>query len=293
MQPSARPLPLAAAGVTMVLWASAFIAIRSVGAHYTPGAMAAGRLLVGSLALSAVIVFRPIRIPRGRPRVLLLTYGALWFGLYAVLINAAERHLDAGTTALLINVGPLLIAVLAGLFLGEGFPRTLVTGLAIAFVGVATIAVATSTGRRDTAGTLLALAAAALYAVGVLLQKQALRDVDPFSATWLGCVAGFLVCLPFVPALVREVGTAPAGATAGIVYMGLFPTAVAFATWAYALAHTSAGQLSSSSYLVPALAVVMSWAVLGEVPPALAFAGGTLCLLGVAVTRLRRPSTVD
>lgn len=270
----------------MILWASAFIAIRAVAVHYSPGAMALGRLAVGAVALSFVAAFRPIRLPRGRPLVLVMTYGALWFGLYAVLINAAERHLDAGTTALLINIAPILIAVLAGLFLGEGFPRGLMAGLAIAFAGVITIAVATSTGRHDTTAALLALGAAALYAVGVLLQKQALQHVDPFTATWLGCVAGAVVCLPFAPALSQEVGAAPLAATAGIVYMGLFPTAIAFATWSYALAHTSAGRLSSSSYLVPALAVLMSWLLLAETPTPLALLGGALCLVGVAVTRL-------
>jgi drug/metabolite transporter (DMT)-like permease len=99
-------------------------------------------------------------------------------------------------------------------------------------------------------------------------------------------VAGFALCLPFVPALVHEVGTAPVAATAGIVYMGLFPTAIAFVTWSYALAHTSAGRLSSSSYLVPALAVLLSWLVLAEPPAPLALVGGVLCLVGVAVTRL-------
>ena len=106
----------------MLLWASAFIAIRSVGAHYTPGAMAAGRLLVGCDGAQRRR-WRSGRCgcPRGRPLLLVLGYGALWFGVYALLINAAERHLDAGTTALFINVGPILIAVLAGLFLREGF----------------------------------------------------------------------------------------------------------------------------------------------------------------------------
>jgi uncharacterized membrane protein len=182
--------------------------------------------------------------------------------------------------------------VLAGLFLHEGFPRSLVTGLAIAFAGVATIAIATSTGRRDGAGVLLALGAAGLYAVGVLLQKQALRDVDPFTATWLGCTAGAVVCLPFLPALGHEIVRAPWTATAGIVYMGLFPTAIAFATWSYALAHTTAGRLSSSSYLVPMLAVLLSWLLLGEVPVPLALVGGALCLVGVAVARIpsRKPA---
>jgi drug/metabolite transporter (DMT)-like permease len=284
---------VAAAGVTMILWASAFIAIRTVGVHYSPGAMADGRLLVGAAALGLVAAFRgPVRWPRGRSLALVIGYGVLWFGVYAVLVNAAERHLDAGTTALIINVGPILIAVLAGLFLHEGFPRSLVTGLAIAFAGVATIAVATSTGRRDSAGVLLALGAAGLYAVGVLLQKQALRDVDPFTATWLGCTAGAVVCLPFLPALGHEIVRAPWAATAGIVYMGLFPTAIAFATWSYALAHTTAGRLSSSSYLVPMVAVLLSWLLLGEVPVPMALVGGALCLVGVAVARIpaRQPA---
>ena len=279
-------LPLVAAGVTMVLWASAFIVIRSAGADYSPGPLALGRLAAGSAALSLVAVLRPRRIPRGRPLLLIIGYGVLWFGIYAVLVNAAEHHLDAGTTALVVNVGPILIAVLAGVYLKEGFPRGLITGLVIAFSGVVTIAVATSTGRHDSIGVLLALGAAALYAVGVLLQKQALRDVDPFTATWLGCLAGTAACLPFASDLLTEVRDAPASATLGVVYLGLFPTAIAFATWAYALERMSAGSLSSSSYLVPGIAVLLSWLALGEVPAPLAFAGGALCLIGVAVTRL-------
>ena len=280
-------LPLLAAGITMILWASAFIAIRSVGQHYSPGALALGRLAAGGAALGLVAVLRPRPIPRGRPLLLVIAYGVLWFGVYAVLVNAAEHHLDAGTTALLVNVGPILIAVLAGIYLQEGFPRGLVAGMVIAFSGVVTIAVATSTGRHDVTGVLLALGAAALYAVGVLLQKQALRTVDGFTATWLGCLAGAAACLPFAGTLAHEVAAAPATATLGVLYLGLFPTAVAFATWAYALERMTAGRLSSSSYLVPGIAVVMSWLLLGEAPSALALAGGTLCLAGVAVTRLR------
>src|SRR4051794_14833517 len=124
-----RPvLPVMAAGITMLLWASAFIGIRTVEVpygHYGPGALALGRLAVGALLLTLMVARRPATIPRGRPLLLVLASGVLWFGLYSVVLNAAERQLDAGTTALLVNVAPLVIAVLAGLFLGEGLPRTL------------------------------------------------------------------------------------------------------------------------------------------------------------------------
>lgn len=279
-------LPLLAAGIVMLLWASAFIAIRAVGEHYSPGAMALGRLAVGGLALSAVVAVRPVTMPRGRTLGLVLAYGVLWFGLYTISLNAAERHLDAGTAALIVGLGPILIAVLAGVWLREGFPRGLITGVVIAFAGVAAIGFGTTTGQRSGLGVLLALASAGLYAIGVLLQKQAMPGTAPLPATWLGCVAGAVACLPFAPALVREVGTAPASATLGIVYMGLFPTAIAFLLWSYALSHTSAGKLAASTYVVPALTVLLSWLMLGEAPVPLAFVGGALCLIGVAVSRL-------
>ena len=67
----------------------------------------------------------------------LLVCGLLWFGAYNVALNSGERRVDAGTAAMLVNVGPVLIAVLAGLLLGEGFPRALFVGCAVAFAGVA------------------------------------------------------------------------------------------------------------------------------------------------------------
>ena len=96
---------------------------------------------------------------------------------------------------------------------------------------------------------------------------------------------GTIACLPFAPTLLRELGEADASAVGWVVYLGVFPTAVAFTTWAYALSRTTAGRMGATTYLVPPLAVLMGWMVLGEVPPALALLGGALCLVGVAVTR--------
>ena len=70
-----------------------------------------------------------------------------------------------------------------------------------------------------------------------------------------------------------------------LVYLGVFPTALAFTTWAYALSHMNASSLGATTYLVPPITVLLGWLFLGEVPPALAFVGGALCLGGVALTR--------
>ena len=132
---------------------------------------------------------------------------------------------------------------------------------------------------------MLCLVAALAYAGGVLTQKPVLRRVSALQVTWLACSVGALACLPFAPALLREIGQADLSAVGWAVYLGVFPTALAFTTWAYALARTTAGRMGATTYLVPPLTVLMGWAVLGEIPPALALLGGMLCLVGVAVTR--------
>jgi drug/metabolite transporter (DMT)-like permease len=72
------------------------------------------------------------------------------------------------------------------------------------------------------------------------------------------------------------------------IYLGLVPTAIAFTLWAYALTHTTAGRMGATTYLVPPLATLMGWAYFGETPPALALAGGALCLTGAALARRGR-----
>ncbi|MEU6699974.1 DMT family transporter [Pseudonocardia sp. NPDC046786] len=289
-------LPLAAATVTVVLWASAFVGIRAVGHDLSPGALALGRMLVGSATLTAIVLAVHTRrgrpVPRPAPGLLgaVALWGAAWFGLYNLALNAAERHLDAGTTALLVNVAPVVVAVLAGLLLGEGFPVRLLIGMAVAFGGVALIAATTSAGGTDVAGVLLGLVAALVYAGAAVAQKRLLARIDALTVTWLGALAGTVALLPFLPALLGELATAPAGALAGTVYLGVFPTAIAFLTWGYALSRTSAGRLAAATYAVPPIVVLLSWGLLGEIPAPLALAGGALCLAGVAVaTRRGRP----
>jgi drug/metabolite transporter (DMT)-like permease len=280
---------LAAVAVTVLAWASAFVAIRAVGASYEPGPLTLGRLLVGSLALGAgLLVMRRWVWPTRQEWTLIVLCGVAWFTIYNLALNAAEQRVDAGTTAMLVNVGPILIALFAGLWMGEGFPRWLVVGALVAFAGAVLVGAATSNAEdADLLGVVLCLVAAVTYAIGVLAQKPVLRRLPGLQVTWMACTIGAVVCLPFTPALLTELAVAPGAATAGLVYLGVVPTALAFSTWAYALARMDAGRLGVSTYLVPPITIVMSAALLGEVPPLLAIAGGAICLVGVALSRRR------
>jgi drug/metabolite transporter (DMT)-like permease len=73
-----------------------------------------------------------------------------------------------------------------------------------------------------------------------------------------------------------------------VVFLGIFPTAIAFTTWAYALSRTTATNMGATTYLVPVVTVLLAWAFLAQVPPWLSIVGGAVCLIGVAVTRSKR-----
>jgi drug/metabolite transporter (DMT)-like permease len=280
-----RALALGAGLVTVTLWASAFVGIRSASHHLSPGALALGRLSIASLALGLIVLTRREPLPSRRDLATIALVGVFWFGLYNIALNEAERRVDAGTAAMLVNVGPILIAILAGLVLHEGFPRRLFAGCSVALAGVALIAVATSDGFSASWGALLCLIAAVFYAVGVVAQKPVLARVSTLEVTWMACTFGAIVCLPFAGQLAREVPEAPASTIGWMVYLAIAPMALGFLTWGYALSRTTAGRMGSMTYLVPPIAVLLGWLLLGESPPGLALVGGAICLVGVVIAR--------
>jgi drug/metabolite transporter (DMT)-like permease len=289
-------LPLAAVACTLVFWASAFVAIRHLGEDFTAGSLSLGRLLVGSLCLAVVALSRGVVAPTRREWLPLVIIGLLWFGLYNVALNAGERMVDAGTAAMLIQVSPVLIALLAALFLGERFTVQLGLGLALAFAGVALIALSTphteTLGERSyTVGVLLCLVSAVAYSISLILQKPLVARLSAVQVTWLACTIGAISCLPFAGDLVSQVQDAPASSIWWLVYLGVFPTAIAFTTYAFALKHMSASSLGVTTYLVPPITIVLGLVFLGEAPPTTAYAGGALALVGVALAR-RKPRQV-
>lgn len=280
-----------AAGTTVVLWASAFVGIRDLADTFSPGSIALGRLAIGVVLLGALLARRGWTPMSRRDAFLVVASGLTWYALYNLALNEAERTVEAGTASMLVNTGPTLVVLFAGVFLREALPRRLGAGLFVAFAGAIVIGLATEQSGQDSSltGIGLCLVSAVAYAFGVTAQKPATRNVPAIQLTWLAFAVAFVVCLPFLPGLVAEVdaaaGAAATSKLAWLVYLGVFPTSIGFTTWAYALSRTSAGKLGVTTYLTPPVAIVIAWLLLGEIPPPLALLGGVLCIVGVVIVR--------
>ncbi len=280
-------LTLTAAGTTLVLWASAFVGIRHLGASVPPGPLSLVRLAVMLLALLVLMRGRISRLPSRTEWTLILVGGASWFGIYNLTLNEAERRIDAGTAALVVQVGPILVGLLAVSFLGERLTRWMVLGMAIGFGGVVLIARGQAGhSEGDVVGVMLALVAALTFAVGVLTQRRLLVTMRPVELTFWYALVGLVVCLPWSAQTVSVLSGASANTWWWLLYLGVFPSAIAFSTWAYALSHApNAGTFAQSTFLVPFITTLMAWLMLDEVPPLAAFVGGALCIAGVLVAR--------
>lgn len=267
---------------TVLAWSSAFVVIRAVLPVFAPGELAFLRQLVAVPLLAVWMIGQKWVWPTVREWVLIAIFGLTWFSTYIVALNTAELTIDAGTASFIVNIGPLLIAVGAFLFLGEKLSRNLLAGALIALAGVGLIAWGTSSSDRvDLVGLLWALVATVTYAVGVLTQKPALARLSSNQVTLLGAAIALIPLLWWAPEAVAHAQTAPVEAIVGAIWLGAIPTALGFGLWGYALKRMPAGRLGVSTYVVPPLVIVESAILLGEWPHPIAIVGGLIALTGV------------
>lgn len=290
-RPSARRFAGWALVITIVLWASSYPAIRAGLRGFEPGPLAA--LRYGVAALAFLVPALAGRLPRPRASDLgrILVAGGLGIALYNLALNTGEVTVSAGAAGFLINCAPIFTMLLGTLFLGERVRVWGWVGSLISLAGVALIAAGEGGATGAGFGALLVLLAAGCQSIQFLLQKPLLQRYGALATTGYIVFAGAMFLLPFLPAALGALPTAPAVSVAAAFYLGLFPAALAYATWSVVLAYFPIGRASSFLYLVAPLATALAVAWLGEWPSALALAGGGTVLLGVIlVNTLGRPA---
>jgi len=275
-----------ALAAALFLWASAFAGIRAGLKGYSPAHLALLRFLVASFVLATYAARARFRRPRWLDVPRFVMTGAFGISLYNLLLNYGEAKVTAGVSSLLISSAPIWIALISSFALKERLTLWGWGGVFLSFAGVALIAAGEGGGLRLSRHALLLAAAALSSAIYIVMQKQLLQTYNALEVTTYSIWMGTLFLLPFGGGLTRTIHAAPVGATLAIVYLGIFPAAIAFTAWAYALSHGPVNRISSFLYLVPVLAIGIAWAWLDEVPRLLSLLGGVVALAGVVIVNL-------
>lgn len=283
MQTSYDAKTLTCIGLTLVLWASAFAGIRAGLAAYDPATMALLRFSVASVTLALYAVITRVRLPARQDLPRIASAGFLGITIYHLALNYGEQSVAAGAASLLVATGPIWTSLLATAFLGERLRLAGWAGIALSFVGAVLISLGQGDGLSLNLGVGLVLLAAMSQGTYFVVQKPVLRKYRAIEVTSYVTWVGTFMLLVFLPGLVTDMQAAPLDATLAVVYMGIGPGAVAYATWAYVLSRMQASTASSFLYVVPVIAFIIAWFWLGEVPTYMSIVGGALALAGVAL----------
>lgn len=274
--------------VVIAPMAACYPAIKA-GLEFAPSLRFAGlRTLVGGLALLIVLVIlRKPLWPQPRLARWILPLGVLATTLTFGAMFASPAYTGAGIGSVLGNTQPLVIIVLAALFLGEKIGLSKALALLLGLAGVTLLAMPALRGQtgHNLLGAMLALGSSVGAAVASVTVKRLRPGDDLMSLTGWQLVAGSVVLLGLSAVFEPRGTVAWTGGFVGLLlFLAVAGTALSTWLWFWLLQRAEAGRLSLYLFLVPVFGLLIAMSGFGERLNALQGGGVALILLAVALS---------
>lgn len=287
---STKTRAIAALTLTMLVWGSAAVFIRTLALSLTPeNSLAMRYVLLSVINAAGLIYLGTWRIPR-KDWFRFLIAGLAGIAGYNWFVNAGFALVPAGAGTLITMIEPLMIAVLASLLLGEKFTRFVLFGIVMAIAGslvlfwpdITATGPATVSGR----GILYLLICCVSWAVYTIATKPLLTRHDAFTVTALT----MLIAAPIMIGMANEPLPQLAARLSlrqwcEVVYLVLGGGLGGTMMWNYGAKHLSSTAAGTFLYLIPVVAVAAGALMLDEIVTLHIISGGLLMLAGVAAAQ--------
>lgn len=273
-----------AALTTIIMWSSTYSGIKLTVNYFSPEVLALYRFLIASLVLALFLWIKKKGLPEKKDWLLFLLTGFVGISVYMILYNSAQKEVGAGTAAFLLGITPVLTSFIAYFYLKEKLNWIGWIGILISFGGVALIGLGEGRLGGSFGGILKLVAVGFLLSFYNIWVRKLSKKYNSLQITGYSFVIGTVFLLVFVPGLTREWAQAPLHIHLSVVYLGIFPAAVGYLFWSYALSKGNTAQISSFMYLTPFLTLIVSWFWIHETTAFISVLGGIVILGGVFLT---------
>ncbi|PEE57571.1 DMT family transporter [Bacillus cereus] len=268
---------------TILIWGTAFPAIRLGLESYTPEHLTLLRLLIASFILLLFSFIYKLRLPDLKDIPAIFIFGALGFTIYHIALNYGEKTVNAGSASLIISVTPIVTAIFASVFLNEKMKLNGWIGGVMSFAGIALISFSQGDAIQLNSGGLFILLAAISESLFFVFQTSYLKKYGFLPFTIYTIFSSTICMLIFLPGVYQEILAAPLEVNLSVIYLGVFPTVLPYIALAYIISRAGASEATSSLYLTPITACFIAWIWLGEVPTLVSIIGGGITILGIVI----------
>jgi drug/metabolite transporter (DMT)-like permease len=265
--------------------------IYKMALHDTPPILFAGlRCLLGGLLLTILALPRYRNIRWQQTWHIYLISALLNAFLFFVLQTVGLQYLPSGLFSVIVYLQPVLVGLLAWIWLGESMSVLKIVGLLLGFVGVACISMESLSGQISWVGILFALGSAVSWALGTVYTKKIADAVD---ALWLVAVqftVGGLAMTAFGTVVEQwtRIGWGHPSYLIGLVYGAVFGVAIAWLLYFRLVTSGEASKVASFTFMVPLVAVLTGTVFLHEPFTLNLFAG--IVLIVVSIYLVNRPA---
>jgi drug/metabolite transporter (DMT)-like permease len=272
------------------IWAVNFTVVKYAAATLGQLAFTGLRVLVASVMLVGISALHRDTLPPRRDVKWLLFYGAIGNGLYQLCFVGGVARTRVATAALMISATPAVIALVSRVRGLERLSRRASIGVALSMAGVAMVIFDRSgarSGRSTMLGIILMCAAVIGWTIFTVGLQPFTRRIDPWHITSITMVGGIipLMFVSTVPLVRLEWGSMPVNVWWAVFYSTAASTVLAFYIWFRGMRILGPTRTAIYANLQPAIAILVAWLTINEVPTTLQAIGTVTVMTGVLLTR--------